>query len=754
MKNIVLRQNNITSINVGASIIFNNCKILNNSSNDDSSLNQQLIKLNNKYNSDYKNKIILNIVLSNEETYCLLTKNNIKNNMKFLFDSDNKKNGKLLFITNQDKSDNSNNFLFNKLLNYEEANNGSRKSFIFHLNYYFNNKDNSSNFYSTNRGTTNTSNYDYYKFNIKDYIVRDLSTSFFSDLCYSNLRFIIKSQQSTPNLYIDTKSNDFQQISDISNINSLINHTDISYTIYNNIYAKYTTYYNNTTYDISIVNISNGTVKTLSISFDTFLISTNNYEMMKQTSNKIFFDTTNTIYFSNIKVSTPSKPIIFGEKANNPSTIYLSLGNSITGITQSDIYNHIAFTSQTMEKIIFSENITSNVINNSTLSIEKKYNSLIVNLYKDYLFDIELSANIMFKSITINTIYYNTNKVFPIYFNNFFDLSNLRTYYNNFNNIAFTSISGTNIRPNINFYNTTINPANYTTNSISFDIIDVTKDYLYRTSSSLSTRNLLDPNYYYALTKPAYLDVRFNYNIYFYVDLSFDIFYNSSDPRNNGKINYYAITVACLIYTTPARDFTDVECIYIYHNPDTETDPSFRYPYNNIEIIREPSNNDTLFKAIELLPNSNRGNLNSSIIPEKNGSNLSRKMIQGLIGLNNIPKLLSIKPYDPNILVGRGFINQYQIDNKCIDSQEEIVKNKINAIKHSSAKDSKNLINNQLEKQNFANLVRSNRRNRLSQQCIENLRNGNVNTVEIDYAKVVPYTPRFKIFKTGKGHYL
>ena len=223
MTKIVLKQNNITSINVGASIIFNRCKILNNSSNDDSSLNQQLIKLNNKYNSDYKNKIILNIVFSDNETYCLLTKNNIKNNMKFLFDSDNKKNGKLLFITNQDMSDNSNNFLFNKLFDSFEAGQAGEKSFIFHLNYYFNNKNNSSNFYSTNRGTTNTSNYDYYKFNIKDYIVRDLSTSFFSDLCYSNLRFLIKSQQSTPNLYIDNKSNNFQQISDISNINSLIN---------------------------------------------------------------------------------------------------------------------------------------------------------------------------------------------------------------------------------------------------------------------------------------------------------------------------------------------------------------------------------------------------------------------------------------------------------------------------------------------------------------------------------------------------
>ena len=133
-------------------------------------------------------------------------------------------------------------------------------------------------------------------------------------------------------------------------------------------------------------------------------------------------------------------------------------------------------------------------------------------------------------------------------------------------------------------------------------------------------------------------------------------------------------------------------------------------------------------------------------------------MIQGLIGLNNVPKLLSIKPYDESSIVGRGFINQYQIEEECIITTEDIIKNKINANKHSSAKDSRTFITNKLEKQNFANLVRSNRRNRLSQQCIEDLREDIRNTrslaTQVNYKTIPRYTPRFKIFKTGQGHYL
>ena len=106
-------------------------------------------------------------------------------------------------------------------------------------------------------------------------------------------------------------------------------------------------------------------------------------------------------------------------------------------------------------------------------------------------------------------------------------------------------------------------------------------------------------------------------------------------------------------------------------------------------------------------------------------------MIQGLVGLNNIPKLLSIKPYDKNFINGRGFINQYQIDNAC-NNNETQVKNKINSIAHSSVKDNSIFSPNTLQNQNFANIVRSNARNRLSQSCI------------IDYANVNVVTP-FKL---------
>lgn len=741
---IILTQNKIISKNEGAKIFIKTRVVT-------PQKNEQLY--NRLYNSpNYTNNIILSYKFSTSIN-CLLTKNNIKNNMKFLFtDSTNKKNGKILFVKNNDVANyklDSNYLIF---ATFNEFSQIGKNNLTFHLNYYFNNiKITNNNF---NNSGTNNYNYDYYKINVKDYVLRDYSYNFFvssigNDICYNNLNFKISaiSEDYSNNLYIDICATNFNRLSDIANISRLVkynNNSTTTYPIYNNIYNKYYVYDKNISYHVILTCGGN----TLTISFDTFLIKTNTFAIAKNSQSKILFDTTNSIYFLNVQVSTPSKPIV--EKLTTPHIVYLSLGNFRTGLVQSDIYNNIALTPN-MEKIYFKENITANVIKNP-LNVAKKYNNLIPYLANNYLYDIELSANILLKSVTINTIYTNRNKVFSVYFSNFFDLSSLRNNYNNFNNLAFTTTLSNNIiRPIVNYFDSSIN---YNINSISFDVLDVTREYLYRTSSSLSTKNLLDPNYYYSLTKPAFLDVRFNYDIYFYVDLSFDILYNSSNSLNNGKINNYAITFASLIYTTPARDFTDVECIYIYHNPDTETDPSFRYPYNNIEIIREPSDNDTLFKAIELLPNTNRGNLNSAIIPEKNGSNLSRKMIQGLIGMNNIPKLLSIKSYDPNILVGRGFINQYQIDDKCLTSQEDIIKNKINANKHSSAKDSQNFTNKQLENQRFADIVRSSARNRLSQQCITNLRSGEIKTLEPNYTKLVPYTPRFKIFKTGKGHYL
>jgi hypothetical protein len=746
---IILTQNKINSVSEGAKILLNTRV-----ATDD----QILLSERNEFFKQLDNStniIILNYnTLENNETAiseCLLTLNNIKNNIKFIF-TDNNKFGKLVFIknTNINNYNPNNNYLVKA--STISANDGN--SFYFHLNYYFNNKDSSSNFYKNNStNSSNNPNYDYYKLNIKDYIFRDSSINFFtrgqgsSDICYNGLMCkIINITDEFTNLYRDASLSSFTSFSDISNITSLTQITSASttpFSIYNNIYKKYNVNDKKIVYTVEL-NYTDRPTNILTISFDTFLTRTNNFELVRNATSQILFDTSSNIHFLNVQVSTPSKPIIFTRKIGNPYIVYLSLGNFRTGIIQSDIYKHVSFPYNS-GKITFLENINTSSIYNP-VNIKKKYDSLQQYIENQYLYDTELVANILLKSVSAYNIFTSINKIFTIYFNNLFDVSNLKSYYNEFNNIAFTGVSGDITRPNISYFN---NSANYNINTISFDNVTIAQP------NNLNIRNATQSTIEsssYNLVKPILLDVRFNYDVYFNTFFTFDVLNNSI------KLNTNSISFESLIYTTPSRDFTDVECIYIYHNPETDPNPLYRYPNNNIEIIRDPSNIDTLSKAIELLPGASTSTLNSIIIPEKNGSNLSRKMIQGLIGLNNIPKLLSIKPYDENSIVGRGFINQYQIDEQCITTTEDIIKNKINANKHISAKDSQTFTTNTLVKQNFANLVRSNRRNRLSQQCIEdlreNIRNNNPLPTQVNYANIVPYTPRFKIFKTGKGHYL
>ena len=114
-------------------------------------------------------------------------------------------------------------------------------------------------------------------------------------------------------------------------------------------------------------------------------------------------------------------------------------------------------------------------------------------------------------------------------------------------------------------------------------------------------------------------------------------------------------------------------------------------------------------------------------------------MIQGLIGLNNVPKLLSIVPYDPNSIIGRGFVTQYQQSDP-EPTNIDLLNKKINSIKHYSAKNNINSTNN-LRATNFANVVRSNARNRLSQTCIDGLIDGTINTqtVNINTPVITPF---------------
>jgi len=743
---IILTQNKINSVSEGAKILLNT-KITTNleTINNPKTAYSFLPSLPN-----YTNLIILNYNRkgeiaqnSNATSNCLLTLNNIKNNIKFIF-TNNNKFGKILFI----KNTNSNNYKLenNYLL---DTNSFIINTIIiksFHLNYYFNNINSSSNFHNNN---TNNANYDYYRINVKDYIFRDYSYNFFtreqgSDICYNGLMCKITNiTDGFTYLYRDSNLSTFTSVSDISNITSLTQiNSSTPFSIYNNIYNKYTINNKKIVYTVDLSYADRPIV--LTISFETFLTRTSNFEIARNATSQILFDTSSNIHLLNVQVSTPNRPINFTTKKDNTHIIYLSLGNFRTGVIQSDIYKHVSFPYNS-GKLTFLENINTSSIFNP-LNVKKKYDSLQQYIDNQYLYDIELVANTLLKSVSAYNIFTSNNKIFTIYFNNLFDVSNLKSYYNEFNNIAFTNNNVSPIRPIIGYFN---NSTNYSINTISFDIVTIAQP------NNLNRRNLTQNTIsgsYYNLIKPVLLDVRFNYDVFFNIFFTFNVFNNSK------LINTNSISFESLIYTTPSRDFTDVECIYIYHNPETDPNPLYRYPNNNIEIIRDPSDIDTISKAIELLPGASTSTSNSIIIPEKNGSNLSRKMIQGLIGLNNIPKLLSIKPYDENSIIGRGFINQYQIDEDCNNSSEDIIKNKINANKHISAKDSRTFTTNTLVKQNFANLVRSNRRNRLSQQCIEdlreNIRNNTPLPTQVNYANIVPYTPRFKIFKTGQGHYL
>ena len=265
-------------------------------------------------------------------------------------------------------------------------------------------------------------------------------------------------------------------------------------------------------------------------------------------------------------------------------------------------------------------------------------------------------------------------------------------------------------------------------------------------------------------------DLRYNYNEYFYVynELDLLLLLNAFKVNNNyfldyygygyGLLNFYSLTISNLVKTSGASDFTNVDCIYIYHDPINDPDPRYRYPNNNIEIKRD-NEIDTLSKAIEQYrgSGSRTSTTNAAFIPSQNGSNLSRKMIQGIVGLNNIPKLLSIIPYDPNSIDGRGFSNQYQITDNCISATCDKIEVKQNAIKHESVKNNALFSSNSLKKQNYANMVRSNIRNKVSQECIKKIQSSNISVTTIpctNNVDIKKYTTPFVMFGKGKGKYL
>ena len=793
---IILTNNiiDLSNINIGTNLHIKT-KIIDSSGSSSYDISWQHI-LYTLTPSHYKNRIILSGKIktnfdSTSTSCCLITKNNIKNNMKYILDISNSSSGKILFVKNLDISDNSFNYLFNDLSNVYFENNKSKylkntflpndtpyNRYIYNLNYYF-------------------SNSDFYKINIRDYLYK-----YAIDLTNSTITYFIRNitnDFSFINVTIDSsssinfKASDFERVLiDNSGINNFTNSADTNlntldlnrnYSIYRNIWS-----YNILTLDFKHVNYIdfslnrtfNSDVSNINTTIQTFLIKTNNFRIIQniKKSSKIIFGLGN-IYLNNIEVLdiTSTSYTNSLKVGNNPrnftdasNIIFLRLGKRFTGITQRDIYNNVHFfTNNNKLTIVFKRNI-----NTKNIKTNPKFAQLIPKLSRCYLLDISLNYNnnksnnivnsyninntINFNNILFNNIQSHPSKVMNLDYNSYFDALSNNYLKNSFDNLARLNITTT----NANFY------------SISYEEVSLAtyiefKDISYSENAKIYNKTTLETKLIPLNSDNGY-DFRYNYGITFYVTNKLNILVNLNSLKltntdllvykyyeNNrySVANFYSLKIDNLVTTTGASDFTNVDCVYIYHDPATETDPRFKYPNNNIEI-KYDNEIDTLAKAIQLYRGTGggSGSINAAFIPAQNGSNLSRKMIQGIIGLNNIPKLLSIVPYDPASINGRGFLNQYQITDTCITSNCDKIAIKQNAIKHDSVKNNSLYASNSLKKQNFVNAVRSSARNKLSLECIKSrlstnqppinppCNNANVSNIQLRYTPMTPRTTR------------
>ena len=394
------------------------------------------------------------------------------------------------------------------------------------------------------------------------------------------------------------------------------------------------------------------------------------------------------------------------------------------------------------------------MIKNKKIYFKKDINSNISdNLLNNYLIDQSYNYDYVYYNKLNNIV--NSVKIFDISYENIvnLDLNNDNSIYSRMmNSINFIN----NVRETSGKLSLTNNKNNVEYKINSYNISD---NFLYQINNS-NNLNKINNTY----KKNIDLDFRFNYEtsanfdlfINKYLDLNnyqnnflFSSFYDLTSNMDNQYLllNLFKIDIRSFISVGGGSDFNNVDCIFVYHDVTKETDPSYLYPYNNIEIIRDPTI-DNLSRAIQLLPGARTSTTNSTFIPARNGSNLSRKMIQGYIGLNNIGKLLSIEPYDKDSIIGRGFQDQYIITDECL-TYEDKVQRKLD----SQNSNLKNIGNDKpTRRNNFSSLVRSAARNKLSKRCQESLQNGST-SIETPLNKINVRTP-FKLYKPGLGKYI
>lgn len=733
-KKIIIKKNNL---NNGTTLLLNQLKM------PESTKNKKYTLLNkDPINVELdNNKILLSCYGDGDnDGLFFITNKDLTHNIKFIHKNNNLSEPRIIFHKYRDYIDNSLNNTENYLFNINDASNIDRANIkiqdkTFNLipgnnnnpviNYYYN-------FYQ------NYKNSDYYKINFLDFI--DLSNlSNQNSLNYGDISYNIKNVDLSNNFtdqpvnYIENTFKNLQYYSD-NNINSINSYLDISneigisndnilmYNQLNNLTKINISYYTKPDIDNSL---NDSSYSNLSINF--FVQKTHDYFSKK--SHKLFLSN-NDIYLSgfaldpsyNYDISFINGKHVIPQTIKDKydtSYVFLSLGKGICGLTQKDLINRIKIDYNNgkvgIKKITFKKNsklLKPELSNNYLLDNSYNYDYTNVLAYK-------INDNLSTKKIDLNLK------------NFIYGLKNYNTisFQRNFNNFE---LKNNNI--NDTYFDTCYNDLNlkFSISNIDFNI----DSFKMNGTPSMSSNNIL--NY----------DFRFNYDQSFNVSNNLNLIYSSQ--HGDLVLNFNRINVVSRFVTSSASDFTNVDCIFVYHDPNTTEDLSFQYPNNNIKIIKNPEI-DTLSKAIELLPGARTATSNSVFIPAKNGSNISRKMIQGLIGFGKeaIPKLLSIEPYDPNFINGRGFINQFQIGDDCL-GDEERVNIKLNSQKHSSVKEKQNFNSIKERQLNFANIARSRARQRgINSTNADTLNNCPDNNISADN-----YNTPFKFYRKGKGMYL
>tara|TARA_B100000787_G_scaffold159359_1_gene137423 strand:+ start:17858 stop:19966 length:2109 start_codon:yes stop_codon:yes gene_type:complete len=340
----------------------------------------------------------------------------------------------------------------------------------------------------------------------------------------------------------------------------------------------------------------------------------------------------------------------------NKKKIFLSLGNGICGINSISLCNNLHLGS------------TTGARNNA----EKKFIFTDVNklFNPNFLVNLDFNFQLNHNEYYVNNFYYNK-------FNKFFKekSDNLNNYYH----ISYTPL----LKNDYKIINNDDISISYKKNKVDFLYSDEIKYKI----------NIKDNKFDY--------DFKFNYNKLIEFDLNVGVNFSTN------VFPFYNFDIVNRIFILDGSDFTNVNCVFLYN--DINNGPNYKYPYNNIDICNNPSI-DTISKTIVNFKfNADRNKKNYSIIPLLNNNNLTKKQIYSYIATNNIPKLLSIIPKDnESFTVGRDEGLNLRSEEPVICNNDELSqRKKFKAVFENKYNQNNKVNNNNLNKRNFAKIVRS-----------------------------------------------